>query len=336
MRFGLDFLAIAKYGKIAAEEFPEGWALGAFTNVQGFGNALPAIEEVLKTGRCPEVRLHLHWEDDHKEKPDTFDKIKKEAKRVGAFFSKFPNKDRKVSGWCEHTLSRDRANKLSDIVMHEMPAGVQYVNSPWIKGGGKTIDGINEIHGNAEKPLSGSYNFSYDGQSAVDSNVEADKKKYANCDTFYLWIPQFNGRMTTNDKTPRDKRKAFPNSRQIDSVIFLSTNSEVDAKMPKDYLLKSHSDQHTTPAEPRASKPVLIAPVKASKADLVCSNGQVVGSLNYFGSFTGGGFRYYLGEYGYLVAEKARRITGSPVCILRINGKNICKVNPGFRSGSFR
>jgi len=336
MRYGLDFLGIGKYGKIATDEFPDNFALGAFTNVSGFGDALPAIEGVLKTGRCPEVRLHLHWEDDHKKKSDTFKKIEKEAKRVGAFFSKFPNIERKCSGWCEHTLSAQDAVQLRNIVMNHMPSGVQYVNSPWIKGGGKTIDGINEIHGNKEKPLSGAYNYSYDGQSSVDANVETDKNKYKDCDTFYLWIPQFNGRLTTEDKTPRDKRKAWPNSKQIDSVIYLSTPSQVDGKMPKGYIFKTHADQHTTPAEPRASKPVLIAPVKASKAELICSNGQVVGTLNYFGSFTGGGYRYYLGEYGYIIAEKARRITGSPVCTLRINGKSICKVNAAFRSGSFR
>ncbi len=63
--FGLDHLGLAKYGKLAAAEHPAGWAIGCFSNVSGFGDALPALKLVLDTGRCPRVRIHLYWSGSH-------------------------------------------------------------------------------------------------------------------------------------------------------------------------------------------------------------------------------------------------------------------------------
>ncbi len=62
--FGLDHLGIAKYGKVARETQQDGLAIGAFGGV--FGNSLPAIDKILIKGKCPAVRIHLAWRDDHK------------------------------------------------------------------------------------------------------------------------------------------------------------------------------------------------------------------------------------------------------------------------------
>jgi hypothetical protein len=333
LMYGLDHLGIAKYGKVALDEHPEGWALGAFSSV--FGDALPAVKAILDSGRCPRVRLQLHWEDDHKEKRDTFRKIQREAIRVGNFLKPYAGRiDCRVSGFCEHTLNAKRATELKNLVMKHMPAGVTYVNSIWT---GALLPGVvNEVHGSKAKVPGGRYDFSYDGQSCFDADVESHKAKYSKAETFYFWFPQCNGRMKAEDKTPRPQRKAWPTSKLIDSAIYLSTTSGVSGKLPKSWILKTHSDQHTVPPGSRDCIPVIIAPIKVKEIQAITRNGQVVANLAYYGPFTGGGFRYYAKEFGYILAEKAKRIQGDPVTALRVNGKKIADVNLGFRAGTFR
>ena len=124
-------------------------------------------------------------------------------------------------------------------------------------------------------------------------------------------------------------------SRQIDSWIYLSKDKG-ETKLPKGWIYKSHSDQHTTPPSGKDQKPVWISPVKASEIILRASNGQVIDKAKYFGTFQGGGYRYYHADWGYLLAEKAVRIQGGPVCDVVINGKVVGRVNPAFRDNLYR
>ena len=334
--WGLDHLGIAKYGQLAADEHPDGWALGAFSRVDGFGDALPAVEKVIKTGRCPRVRLHLMWKDDHKFSSIDFHYIAKEARRVKCLIVKYPHIDWRVSGACEHTLKADKAGELKRIVMREMPTGVTYVNTPWIKGGGALLGNtINEVHGAEARPPKGAHQFSFDGSSCVDSDVTAIKARFSKADTFFFWGPQANGRLTTQDKTPRPQRKAFPTARYIDSWIYLSGDRGA-VKLPKNWLIKSHADQHTVPPEPRAGKPVCIIPIKAREIKFTTTAGQVIATASYYGPFSGGGYRYYISDWGYLLAEKAKRISGTPTVEVRVNGKLYGTTNLAFRQGEFR
>jgi hypothetical protein len=333
MIWGLDFLGLAKYGNLALAEFPDGWALGAFSRT--FGDAIPAVSRILDTGRCPRVRLHLLWKDDHKFGAKEFEEIRREARRIVPFVRKYRGKiDIRISGACEHTLKRADGEKLKALVLKELP-GVTYVNTPWIKGGGETISGVNEVHGNDAKAPRGQHDFSFDGHNAVDSDFDAVRKRFSDCDTFYIWNSQCNGRKTTGDKTPRPERKAWPTSRYIDSWIALSRERGA-VSLPAKWIFKSHADQHDVPPEPRAGKPVWICPTKAAEIILRCRNGQIVDRARYFGPFTGGGFRYYSSDVGYLIAEKAIRIQGDGLCEVVINGKVVGVVHPAFRAGSFR
>jgi hypothetical protein len=341
MMFGLDHLGIAKYSDVAAAEHPSGWALGAFSNV--FGDALPGVAKVLATGRCPRVRLHLHWEDDHNEKPNTFKLIEAEAKRVGAFVRKYPKTEWRISGFCEHKLNKVRATRLRDLVMKHMPSGVEYVNSPLLKGGGQTIGGaVNEVHGADARGVAGRFDFSFDGTGAFDADVTSYKKRFSNVETFYLWYSGCNGRLTDEDKTPRPARKAWPTSRYIDSLIYLSSDCG-NVKIPNDWILKSHSDRHTTPPEPRAGKPVIIAPDVGKLITFTTISGQQIASAQRGDMFQesrpGKPKRFIyrvLEDWGYLLSEKAKRIQNSPVVQIRVNNKAVGSCNLAFRGGTFR
>lgn len=341
MIYGLDHLGLAKYADLAAAEHPEGWALGCFSNV--FGDALPGVAKVISTGRCPRVRLQLHWEDDHNEKPDTFRKIEAEAKRVAPFIARHPNIEWRVSGFCEHKLPRHKAEALRNLVMKHMPKGVVYVNCPLLKGGGQTIAGaVNEIHGGDNRTVSGRMDFSFDGTGAFDADVEGFKKKFSKSETFYFWYSGCNGRLNDNDKTPRPQRKAWPTSRYIDSLIYLAS-VRGDLKIPSDWVCKSHSDRHTTPPEPRAGKPVVIAPNVGNEIVFTTASGQVIAKADkgaqFIESRPGKPKRFIyrvLDDWGYLLSEKAKRISGNPVVQIRVKNKVVGQWNLAFRGNAFR
>jgi hypothetical protein len=113
--------------------------------------------------------------------------------------------------------------------------------------------------------------------------------------------------------------------------------------IPKDWILKSHADQHFAKPEPRAGKPLIIAPDTAG--DLItfkANNGQVIASARkgdlYKENRPGKPKRYIYrinDGYGYLLSEKAIRISGSPIVQIRTNGKNVGSCNLAFRDGTF-
>ena len=81
MKYGLDLLGLAKYSDATIKAFPKGFGIGVFSKVDGFGDALPNLEKILKTGKAPFCRVNLCWRDDHNYKPEHFPAIVKEGKR---------------------------------------------------------------------------------------------------------------------------------------------------------------------------------------------------------------------------------------------------------------
>ena len=100
--------------------------------------------------------------------------------------------------------------------------------------------------------------------------------------------------------------------------------------------MKSHGDQHTIPPSGKDQKPVYIFAEKVKELILKAQNGAVVDVAKYFGTFEGGGHRYYFSQWGFELAQKAMRISGSPVCKLFKGSKEVGTINPAFREGSFR
>lgn len=332
--YGLDYLGGAKYSDIISREHPEGWWGGFFSRVDGFGDALPTAERLLRTGRCAGIKFHLKWKDRHDFSQADIPLTVKECKRVLELIKKFPTTPFQISPWCEHSANMPLLNKLHEAIAPLLPTNALYVNTP-LPNGAVLNGAINEQHGGG-KPRSPLYNFSYDGTSAVDSNVPVEKDSFKNAQVFFFWVPQFNLRLNTNDTTPRPLRKAIPTGKLIDSVIYLK-NPKGDATLPASFIWKSHCDQHAAPIpEPRALKPVLIASVKVPRFELVASNGQVIAVSSAPMSYNSGGWRYYFDDFGFHFSEKANRIQGHPICLLRGGGKVYGKVNPAFRQNAYR
>lgn len=325
--WGLDLLGLSRFEQTAVNEFPEGWALGAFAVT--FGDALPSIRKVIETGRCPHVRVQCLWSDTHSFGPSDIHTLTAIARRYEKLSTRFPSVRFELSPFCEHNLS-DPDHYL-DIVKQEAPSCFP-VNTPWQGALSKRYK--NEVHGDHARPK-GRYNYSFDGTSAVDADVQKFKRQHDSADVFFFWVPQFNGKKNSADSTPRPERKAWPTPALIDSVIYLhNKRGKVSFDAPR--LWKSHADQHDVPPEPRALKPVIIIAEKVPELVLKASNGQVIATAPYYGPFSGGGHRYYLGDWGFLVAERAIRIQGSPVVQVCAKNKVIGTVNPAFRAGTFR
>jgi hypothetical protein len=337
MVYGIDYLGGARYSSLVINEHPDGWAARGFANT--FGDFLPTARALLRTGRCPRLGVHAVWQDNHTYVPARDDKvIFSEFAKYKKLKKEFSNLEIQFSPFCEHQIKGQQLITLFNRLRNENE-GLVLVNSNW--RGDWVANEINEVHGSKSPVPNGMYNFSYDGQSCFDSNVEADKQKFAGANTFYLWGPSCNGRLNTNDKTPRPQRKAWLYTKELDSMIYLHRPRQSNQYLPKNWIWKSHADRHTTPPESRAGKPVLISPLKVSRFTLCATNGQIICQLDYFGPFERTRHRYYSPEWGFESAEKARRITGSPECVLvefpKGGGiKEHGRLNPAHRANDFR
>ena len=319
MIYGLDLLGLAKYPNVAAKEFPPGFALGCFSST--FGDARPAVEAILKTGKCSHVRVHLMWKDNHNFTTKDFPAIVKEAKKWQQLVWKY-NVKWYFSGACENHLSAKNALDLANKVLAVLP--VIYVNS----GDAKLPNDPQfrtEVHGTKTKALKVPYIFSYDGNACVDANVEEQKKKHKDAEIFFLWEPRFNGRWETNDTTPRPLRKGWPDAKMIRSVVALATQTGT-SKLPKNWLYKSHAENKGI-GDPRAEKPLFISPVKSTLVTLKLGNATKA-TFKYHSPYSGGGYRYYTTMWGYEIAKQPLDVWA--------NSKKYGFVSPAFRAGSFK
>ena len=294
----------------AIKAHPTGQCGGCFSNT--FGDCQPLAKALLGSGKAPSWRTHLLWSDSHTFGDKDIPAITKEAKRWEPLCQKF---DIELSPFCEHNLSNP--DKYLDIVAKAAPS-CKVVNTPW--KGRLSVKYKNEVHGPAHAVPSGRYNYSYDGIAVVDSNVTLDKIKFAAAEKFFYWEPRYNGRWEDNDSTPRPLRKGWPDEKLIKSVGILAQDKGTTS-LPKNWLYKSHSENKGN-GDPRAEKPVVIAPVKVPNIFI----GGV--PFKYYGPYQDGRHRYYAPKWGYEISK-------TPVNVV-VNGKVVGVVNPSFRDGSFR
>lgn len=327
---GMDYLGGAKFCDEAIKGHPNGAATGFF--IDTFGDATPCIDRFIRSGKTNTVRVHLAWSDTHQFNPSEFDRIAKKASALEVLARKYPTARIYVSGACEHNLSEQQAKLLRAKVSARCPSCAGYVNSVWR---GAQIDGINEVHGDKPRKPNGQYMVSFDGTPAVDSDVTLWKQQYADALIQFLWEPRFNGRWEDNDNTPRPQRRGWPDAKFIQSIAYLFNDRGAVGPLGKTDIYKSHSENKGN-GDPRAEKPVAILGIKVPEISLMSVNGKEIAKARYYGGFEGNRSRYYFPAYGFELAEKARKLSGSSLTFIRANKKNIGPVNAAFRAGVFR
>lgn len=345
MYLGLDVLGGARYKKLIQQEFPRNFMFGIFAEVDGFGRAYDIIEWAASVG-VPAIRVQLQWRDRHDFKPQDVRITEARCQRLRPIILKYQNVKWYISPCCEHELNEAQFEPFAEAIRRYLGDRVVIVNSPNKGKGFVSKRYLNEYHHEAPRK-GGKCAFSYDGANMVDSNITKDKADYeaANAEYFLGWNSQCNGnrkifkpgdKRQPNDYVERAKRVFWPVPKQIDSWVWNLTKQKGAVNEPRGWTLKSHSDQHKVPPEGKDQKPVWIFGKKVSKIVIRATNGQVVGEAPYFGTFSGGGFRYYFKEWGFELAQKAIRISGNPVCDIIVDGKKVGTANPAFRGGNYR
>lgn len=334
--WGIDHLGGAKYTQSIIEAHPGGFAVGIFTQKDLFGDGFAAVDKILRQRKdIPLVRYNLRWSDTHTFKRSDFPKIVAEAKRGTPIINKYVGVECEVSGATEHQLNQKDAQDLANAVLAVIPERCIYVNNPWT-GRGSFIPATNkiknEVHGkDAQKPkIGGHYNWSADGSDVFDINITGIKQRLSDADVFFFWTSQNNGRKNAADTTPRPQRKAYPTKDLIRAEAFLASE-QGNVSLPKRHLVKPKADQHMTPPEPRALKPVLIFPGSARHLTARIGNQVLVKSAPRE-AFADGRGRYYFPRYGYQIMGEAR----SNVVDIWADNKKIGTANLGFRQGEFR
>lgn len=315
----VDTLAAAQYGN-ELSHIPVNYGIRGFARKE-FGDFYPVARQELQRGR-PWVGVNLLWSDTHTYGDKDLKFVTSEAKRYQPLCKQYPGKI-ELATFTEHNLKNP--DKYHDAVKKAAPdCGV--VNSIWKGAPSKKYK--NEVHG-THKKIAGVYNYSYDGTNSTDSNVVADLKEHQNASVFCMWHPRLNlryGPKDTADRAQRVKEARYrsPNADMLKSLVYLFSNPGT-IQVPKNWLVKTHAEKHDA-TDIKGDKLLIISPVKASAIELK-RNGKQVAKLPYYGTYQGGGYRYYWNKYGYTA--------GSDLDIV-IGNKKYGVANGGFRAPIFR
>lgn len=319
MIYGLDYLGGAKYPDVVLKCHPKGWAAGFFA--EEFGDAFPLIEKLLKTGKCPHVRIHLLWEGTHKYGDKHIPTIKSLGRICQSLAEKYTSVKVEVSPFCEHWLAAP--DKYLDITQSVAP-NCTIVNSPDGNRGALSKKYKNEVH--HAKPVKGG-NFSHDGQNCVDVFVRDDIEacEAADVDVLFFWWCRFNLHYHMKDS----QRKAKPTVKDTNSIIYLATNPGTITvpKTKPPWIIKSHAENHgptNGKDDVKGDKLCIISPINAP--EIILKRGsKKIATLKNFGTYKGGGWRYYyLSGMGFELGANLD---------VWMNGKKVAKINGGFRAG---
>lgn len=304
-----------------------------------FGNAKPKFRRMLNNG-FHTFRIHCHWDDQHKIIPMA--KLTKVLKEIKVITDKHPHITLYISPSCEHNEAnkaevRKRLQEVQKIIPYAIP-----VNSVWT--GAALPKFITEKHGsNVTTQIT-----STDGINVYDINVT---KFLSDSRTLqFIWGARFNGRQITkpNQKVPSiPERTAFPDKKYFLSVARLLTpkgNAPTPSFKAKKFkapnLWKSHSEDSAGTVDTRNNKPVIIIAENVPNLIIVDKNGKEVCKIPKYGIYEGNQYRYYSGRgpnlYGYEMAEKALKQSGSEFIWIRAGNTFYGPIHPAFRQGTFR
>jgi hypothetical protein len=110
----------------------------------------------------------------------------------------------------------------------------------------------------------------------------------------------------------------------LESLVYLFSNKG-RFEIPKNWLVKSHAEKHDK-NDKKGDKLLIISPIKAAAIELKRA-GKLIAKLAYYGSFQGGGFRYYWQKFGYQAGADLDVFIGK---------KKYGVINAGFRGLTYR
>lgn len=250
----------------------------------------------------------------------------------------------------EHDLSIAAFRILVDTVLAAWP-GVQIDNVP---DGGIPVERYKgawiERHGN--KPQADADINSLDGADASDIGISAWLKNSLRVKIRYVWSRIFNCRnQSATFVDPRARGASCPKKYHFEELAHITEVITATAKwsggkvckvtkvFANPWIWKPFS-KDTGNKDPRANLPCLITLLSGKVVNVLAANGKSVGKLGYFGTFTGGLFRWYSGwaggdgRNGYTYQKNAQAIAGQPYVWLQDEKQNcVGPIVPGRRQG---
>lgn len=317
---GLDLLGLAKHDiQMVKSELEARMSLGFLDGT--FGDPYPNLKVLLDSGRITSVRIHL-W--DHtcyrhrvcpKGTPPATDirRVTNRAKRFHQFMLSYPNIQQYISPALEHDVKDQKVviNWFKEI-LKEAPKASLVCSAftgycPKIVGSNKVLI---EKHGCKAKADI----ISPDGESHFDCNNFTYNSQAK--EIVYSWINQNNGRVTGEKTfTAPKERVNWPTRQDIRQQVSLLYPATAKPKVTgcKDLksplLFKTNAEYFGQGKDDgRGNKPMFIHSKKISKFEIFSIKPYVpnlfikdkkVGEMRYYGSYQGGGYRYYIGgRYG--------------------------------------
>lgn len=317
----VDTLAAAKFPGVLSA-IPKNYAIGGFA--KAFGDFFPVAKKELEAGR-EYIRVNLIWSDSHTYGDKDNKTIISEARRYQILCAQYPDRTIELAPFTEHNVKDP--SKYLNLAQANAP-NCKIINSPW--KGGISTKYKNEIHGDG-RTVNPPYNYSYDGTNSVDSNFVADLQKHSKADIFCAWNPRLNLKWSMKDTTPRDQRKALPSKEMLKSLVYLFT-PKGEFNIPGKWLVKSHAEKHNA-TDTKGDKLLIISPIRQLDSKkkplpiILKRGGQKVVTLPYYGTYDGGGYRYYASGWGYQY--------GATLAVT-IGNKQYGTINGGFRGPTFR
>jgi len=350
MDYGHEFLGAAKYEKFAIQNLPAGRCGKTFS--KEFGPSQTVLRRWAEKGVHPVIMTQGLWRGgNHDYSGDRImNESLKELEKFINIAQDFPTQQFQYSPYCEHKLGLTTLKKVFTEhwkIVKNFP-NVQLINNPM--PGGSLLKpeafGIlkgslyNEIHGTWNPKMSeyGTYMWGCDGIPAQDCDIQMFKNRHSKAGIIWLWMQQYNCKKKVDDTTPIAQRRVKPVLKQVISLEHLFPDKG-NTGFHRNSLYKTHADQHGNTPTGREQKPVIMSSVKADKLEFTNSNGRVVHTAKYAGTYTDGRAMYRATLWGYEIQEKARE-SGSTLtgvtAIKRGSNTLLGIVNPAFRENAYR
>ena len=294
---------------------PRDVGLGMFHDEFG-KKTIPNLLKYIEAGFTL-FRIQLHYDKAHSLIP--MENLQKFAVLYEAIARDHPH----IQVWLSHSTEYD-SRDLKQIgnrfdALREFAPHCFALNNPSGKG---SIDSGNlELHYPDKRD--GADSISFDGQDS--SEVDALPYMQTLCSKpesilCFSWGGLFN---LNDGKQPADptQRTAAPSEKYLREYVRLAQNpgtmpnfqvSGLKQKEIKKPLLYKPMSRGT--GDDREWKPVFISPSKAQRLTILTYNGRQVGTLGYYGTFTGGLYRHYSSRgsnlWGYEMCDEAQGLSG--------------------------